>query len=69
MKLSKQDWNQLDILLGKIGFGGYCDLVELLKIVIKNLNYNNPKLEKKIEIEVDIHNLVHLIIRIQRRLK
>lgn len=32
-RLSKDDWNQLDDLLGKHGFGGYYDLVECLKLV------------------------------------
>jgi len=31
MRLSKEDWNKLDELLGKIGFGGYYDLLEVIK--------------------------------------
>lgn len=37
MKLSKTDWNKLDVLLNKHGFGGYYDLVESLKIVIRRV--------------------------------
>ena len=39
MYLNKKDWNQLDDLLGKHGFGGYYDLVESLKICLGNLGF------------------------------
>jgi len=32
MRLPKEDWKKLDDLLSKIGFGGYYDLLEILKI-------------------------------------
>lgn len=36
--LSKEDWEQLDSLLSKVGFGGYYDLTQLLKMTISNLD-------------------------------
>ena len=36
-RLSKDDWNLLDDLLGRHGFGGYYDLVECLKMVAGDL--------------------------------
>jgi len=35
--LSSEDWNKLDDLLGKHGFGGYYDLIESLKISLGDL--------------------------------
>ena len=35
--LSKEEWDQLDTLLGKHGFGGYYDLVECLKTVLSRI--------------------------------
>lgn len=35
--LSKDEWDQLDTLLGKHGFGGYYDLVECLKGVLSKI--------------------------------
>ena len=35
--LSKEDWDTLDDLLGKHGFGGYYDLLECLKGSVQNL--------------------------------
>lgn len=32
MRLPKKDWEKLDELLGKIGFGGYYDLLEVVRI-------------------------------------
>lgn len=37
MKLSREDWQKLDALLSKIGFGGYYDLIELLRMTAHNL--------------------------------
>ena len=36
-KLPYQEWDQLDTLLGKHGFGGYYDLVECLKVALAAL--------------------------------
>ena len=41
IRLSREEWNQLDNLLGKHGFGGYYDLVECLKIVLIDLGFGN----------------------------
>lgn len=38
--LSKKEWDELDHLLGKHGFGGYYDLVESLKIVLRRISEN-----------------------------
>ncbi len=35
--LSKEDWDHLDTLLGKHGFGGYYDLIECLKTVLSRI--------------------------------
>jgi len=37
MRLQKEDWNQLDDLLSKAGFGGYYDLIELIRDDISKL--------------------------------
>ena len=36
-RLSYEDWNTLDTLLSRHGFGGYYDLIECLKIVAGDL--------------------------------
>lgn len=36
--LTREEWNQLDDLLGKHGFGGYYDLVECLNIAAQNIS-------------------------------
>ena len=64
MKLSKEDWQQLDMLLGKVGFGGYYDLVECLKIAITNIA---PELVEPIRKESDIQTLITLLIKISNR--
>lgn len=40
-RLSREDWNKLDDLLGKHGFGGYYDLVETLKDTASHLGIGN----------------------------
>ena len=64
MRLSKSDWNRLDELLGKIGFGGYYDLIEVLRDIVCNLK---PDLSKKIRKESDLHTLVTLIYRLSEQ--
>jgi len=44
--LSKEEWDQLDTLLGKHGFGGYYDLVESLKIVLSRISHGQLDLTK-----------------------
>ena len=36
-RLSIEDWNKLDGLLAKHGFGGYYDMLERLKMVLSRL--------------------------------
>lgn len=64
MKLSKEDWQQLDILLGKVGFGGYYDLVECLQMVITNIS---PELDNIVKNQSDIQVLVTLLITISKK--
>ena len=45
MRLSKEDWDKLDTLLGKHGFGGYYDLVESLKMVAGDLGISFTGIE------------------------
>lgn len=67
MRLSKEDWNKLDDLLGKIGFGGYYDLLEVLKIGAYQLCDEKLESEKKrkykttIRFEGDLKFLVLLV--------
>lgn len=60
MKLSREDWDKLDDLLGKHGFGGYYDLVECLKMVLRKLVPNPPK-EWKVE-SMDLTNVVNALL-------
>lgn len=69
MKLNKEDWKKLDELLSKIGFGGYYDLVECLKTILRNLPYKNVKFYELADKESSIEVLVKLILLIQRLLK
>lgn len=66
MKLNKEDWKKLDELLSKIGFGGYYDFVECLKMILRDLLYENDKFYELVKKESDIHTLVSLILKIQR---
>ena len=67
MKLNREDWNKLDDLLGKIGFGGYYDFLEVLKIGAYKLCKTQLKEEERkkweytIRKETDLKMLVHLI--------
>jgi len=40
-RLSRQEWDTLDNLLGKHGFGGYYDLMETLGMVCNDLGVGN----------------------------
>jgi len=76
-RLEKRDWNQLDNLLRKIGFGGYYDLVELIQINILRVVRLNPKyreplitrFEVELEEESNLHTLVLLLTEITSRLE
>lgn len=58
MLLNKEDWQTLDNLLSKIGFGGYYDTVEILKMSIINLK---PHAKEIIKDENDLHILINLL--------
>jgi hypothetical protein len=44
-RLSREDWERLDELLGKHGWGGYYDLVECLRIVAGDLGITSTGIE------------------------
>ena len=44
-RLSKEDWDKLDTLLGKHGYGGYYDLIEILKTVLSELRIGNTGID------------------------
>lgn len=61
MRLNREDFELLDNLLSKIGFGSYYDCIQLLKEVIYIIE---PKLQCKLENETDLHTIIMLINRI-----
>lgn len=71
MKLNKQDFDKLDKLLKKIGFGSYYDLIECLKMILHNMHLDilkqKPILNEKIASETDLHTLINLILELQKR--
>ena len=66
MKLNKTDFNTLDKLLVKIGFGSYYDLIQMLRDIIYNIQ---PKLQCELEKETDLLFLIKLISKLTRILK
>jgi hypothetical protein len=82
MKLNKEDWNQLDKLLSKVGFGGYYDLCECIKMSINDILKNRrlklsiffiKKNGKDITIKEiidnnDLHSLVLLLNKLSHKL-
>lgn len=62
-RLSRTDWDQLDTLLGKHGFGGYYDLVECLKMVLTDLGFGNTGVELNGEdaLKVDLPGVIGLL--------
>lgn len=66
MRLAKVDWERLDSLLGQVGFGGYYDLVEVLKTIVTNLK---PSVAPSITGEADLHNLIMLITALSEEKK
>lgn len=66
MKLNKKDFEILDDLLSKIGFGSYYDCIQLLKDAIYNLE---PNLRGKLEKETDLLVIVGLVNRIACKYK
>lgn len=61
MKLNKEDFNVLDRLLTKMGFGSYYDCIQLLKDIIYKIR---PKLQCKLEKETDLYILIMLLARL-----
>ncbi|MFA5307117.1 MAG: hypothetical protein WC365_06750 [Candidatus Babeliales bacterium] len=57
-KLNKEDWEKIDELLGKIGFGGYYDFIELLKMSIINIK---PVVADMIHNETDLQQLMVIL--------
>lgn len=64
-KLSKEDWNQLDDLLAKHGFGGYYDLVECLKMVLSRMTAGHAD-SRMIK---DLSTIVHLLMNTKIEVK
>jgi len=70
MKLNKKDWNELDRLLGKIGFGGYYDCIEVLRSTASKLAKDKKLTEDFqdfIREEDDLQILIVLINQLARR--
>ena len=67
MKLTKEEWEQLDSLLSKVGFGGYYDFMELLKVTAYNLidkikDKNNQRCwVETVSTEKDLKTLMTLV--------
>lgn len=59
-RLSRENWEQLDALIGKHGFGGYYDLVECLKGVLSKLEPEKNHDEIK-----DLPTVVHALMNFQ----
>lgn len=65
-RLNKKDWQQLDVLLSKMGFGGYYDVAECLKMSIRDIS-KIVDIEKpteflnKVSEEKDLQILVSLL--------
>jgi len=66
MKLNREDFNKLDDLLRKIGFGSYYDCLIMIKDAIYNIE---PKLQCKLEGESDLLKIIILLARISKKLK
>jgi len=58
-RLSKEEWNQLDNLLSKHGFGGYYDLLECLKMILCRVAKGKIKREEEIK---DLKTVVELLL-------
>ncbi|KKM79964.1 hypothetical protein LCGC14_1344700 [marine sediment metagenome] len=66
MKLNKTDFNILDDLLVKIGFGSYYDLIQMLRDIAYNIQ---PNLQCKLEKETDLLILIKLISKLAHNTK
>lgn len=63
--MNKEDWNKLDALLGKHGFGGYYDLVECLKIVLGRVGKGKLKDDWENKTK-DLYAVVHLLLNVTK---
>ena len=68
MRLSKDEWNQLDQLLGKHGFGGYYDLVDCLKMVVAKVGKDKLKHDWGSEVR-DLPAVVNLLLAVTKEEK
>ncbi len=66
MKLNKTDFNVLDNLLSKIGFGSYYDLIQMLRDIAYNIE---PRLQGKLKKETDLLKMINLLSRFSRILR
>ena len=70
MKLNKQDFDVLDGLLSKIGFGSYYDCIQVLRDIIYKIAYNfKPETRNNLENETDLYKIISLINRIASKNK
>jgi len=60
-RLSYPDWDKLDTLLGKHGFGGYYDLMECLKDVAGHLGFFNTGIDLH-ESNIDLPQMVRFLM-------
>lgn len=73
MKLNKKDWSLLDELLAKIGFGGYYDCIEVLRMTAlalckyRVLPFEKcAKIQQNIRKEDDLQALILVIYRLAK---
>jgi len=67
-RLSKEEWNLLDDLLGKIGFGGYYDMLEYLNMVASDLaKIAGKEVDKQRNLKDAITTISGLTIIIKRK--
>ena len=71
-RLSREEWYQLDTLIGKHGFGGYYDLVECLNIMAENISkMTDPHMpvERQKSLSNAVLNVQGIIIIYQEQLR
>lgn len=61
-----EDFYILDTILGKMGFSGYYDFLNCLRMSITNLK---PELADTVAKEIDVHVLVQLILQLSKDAK
>lgn len=63
--LSKDEWNILDKLLSKHGFGGYYDLVECLKMVLEKIEDGKLQSNWRLNIK-DLPTVVQCLLAVTK---